>query len=129
LSWYALLQYLARVQPIGDLPLAGVLTSAPLQAFVVAVLPCPDPIITAALHRLHLQSVRVLAVVLDPATFPDAPNVGARGGAPSPLDAPALAADLNAAGLSTCLIRFGDDWAAQLQQAYHSAPLSVEAAL
>lgn len=121
LSLYALLQYLARVQPVGDLPLAHALARAALQAFVVVVLPYPDPAIAAYLRDLHVQNVRVLAVVLDPASFPDSPDETDAHAASS------LTSDLQSAGIDACLIRFGDDWVAQLQQAYHPAPLGVEA--
>ncbi len=140
LSWYALLQYLARVQPVGNLPLAQALSRAPLQTFVIAVLPYPDMAMAAALRELHYHKARVLAVILDGDSFPltpdpspREPNEGSRaqvgrggrehGGRVSPvqgdpmgMNAAALAGDLQAAGIETRLIRFGEDWVAQMQQ-------------
>jgi len=110
ISWYALLQYLARVQPVGDLPLAQALARVPTQAFVIAVLPYPDRGIVGLLRELHFQKARVLAVILDPETFPNfADTVGVA----------ALAGELQAAGVETRLIRFDDsteDWVTQLEE-------------
>ena len=125
ISWYALLQYLARVQPVGGLPLAQALFRVPLQAFVIAVLPYPDAAMIACLRELHQRKVRVLAVILDPESFP--PNhdrdVGALRAAPRQGMASSLASDLRAAGVETRLIRFGEDWVAQLLEAEQQVPM------
>jgi uncharacterized protein (DUF58 family) len=119
ISWYALLQYLARVQPVGDLPLAQALSRVPTQAFVIAVLPYPDSGIVSLLRELHFQKVRVLAVILDPESFP-AMSASLQGN-----EAAALAGELQAAGVETRLIRFGEDWVAQLE-ADRATAFSVE---
>jgi uncharacterized protein (DUF58 family) len=115
ISWYALLQYLARVQPVGDAPLAEALARVPVQAFVIAVLPYPDAGIAAYLRELHYRKARVLAVILDPASFPD--------GIPQS-DASTLAGELSASGIETRLIRYSDadDWADQLQEDVFAVP-------
>jgi uncharacterized protein (DUF58 family) len=102
-AWIALLEYLARVQPTGDKPLAHSLTSQPTQAFVAAILPWPDPRLVNALLELHHRKQQVLAVVLDPATFPTG---GESGGS--------LAGALTAAGITVRKVGFGADWAGQL---------------
>jgi uncharacterized protein (DUF58 family) len=116
ISWYALLQYLARVQPVGDLPLAEALARVPMQAFVIAVLPYPDAGIAATLRELHYRKARVLAVILDGGTFPDAER--AQHAAPLQNEARGLAGELSAVGIETRLIQFGamGDWVEQLQE-------------
>ncbi len=106
-SWYALLQYLARVQPVGEMPLAQALARISTQAFVVVVLPYPDAGMTSYLRELRFRGARVLAVVVDPESFPDRREMEQ--------SAPALVGDLQAAEIETRLIRFGEDWTAQLQ--------------
>jgi uncharacterized protein (DUF58 family) len=141
ISWYALLQYLARVQPVGALPLAQSLAGVPLQAFVIALLPYSDAGAAAFLRELRLRGARVLAVLFDAESFPLTPNAN-NVRVPSPtqagsgekdrlLSASALAGELAAAGIETRLIRYGEDWAAQLQEdrmfdenvgAFHAPP-------
>lgn len=101
-SWQALLQYLAHVQPSGTHPLSTLLGNHPTQAFVAAVIPWPDDRIVEALVNLS-RRVQVMVVVLDPESFPDGGPAGAR-----------LAGQLQAAGIEVYLIRFGEDWASQL---------------
>jgi uncharacterized protein (DUF58 family) len=103
IAWTTLLEYLARVQPDGDKPLAHILGHQPTQAFVAAILPWPDTAIAESLLELRRRNVHVLAVLLDPATFPSA---GA--------SANQLAGNLRAAGIEVRVIGFGDDWADQL---------------
>ncbi len=99
LSLFALLEYLARVQPVGALPIADALNGA-VEMFVAAVLPWPDPAVLEALLALRRRGLEVLAVALDPATFP--------AGGPS---AKPLADELQANGIDTRLVSSGDDWA------------------
>lgn len=101
----ALLQYLARVQPVGMRTLAGALAQ-PTQAFVAVVLPYPDESILSVLTELRQRGQRVLAVLLDGASFP-------AGGA----EARHLAGELRAAGIEARVIAYGMDWAAQLTDA------------
>jgi uncharacterized protein (DUF58 family) len=118
ISWYSLLQYLARVQPVGELSLTEALARVPLQAFVIAVLAYPDAGIVELLRDLHFRKVRVLAVVMDGESFPNAGTSAAN-----------LAGELVAAGIETRVIRFGvdGDWVSQLQEDSH--PISQEMAL
>lgn len=102
-AWSALLQYLARIQPTGKRPLAEVFGGHTTQAFVAAVIPWPDDRLLSTLNELRHKRADVLAVVLDPETFP-------AGGESGQWFASALAAG----GTDTRLIRFGDDWTAQL---------------
>jgi uncharacterized protein (DUF58 family) len=101
-SWQALLQYLARVQPTGTRPLLDILGNHPTQAFVAAVLPWPDETCVEPLVTLSRRA-QVMAAVLDPASFPDGGPEGGR-----------LAVQLQAAGIDVHLIRFGEDWTTQL---------------
>jgi uncharacterized protein (DUF58 family) len=100
-SWQALLQYLARVQPTGTHPLPTVLGNHPSQAFVAAVIPWPAERIVEALVN-QSRRVRVMAAVLDPESFPAGGPAGS-----------GLAGQLQAAGIEVHLIRFGEDWAGQ----------------
>jgi uncharacterized protein (DUF58 family) len=99
LSEIALLEYLARVQAVGTLPLHRLLAGRNTQAYIAVILPDPDPAYLDALTSLSRRGFGLLAVVLDPASFP--------GGGP-PGDG--LAAALRAGGIDTRLIRFGADW-------------------
>ena len=112
ISWYSLLQYLARVQPVGGVRLAQALAGVPLQAFVIAVLTYPDAGMVAALRELHFHKMRVLAVLVDGESFP---NAGAQSRAPLQ-SAANLAGELEASGIETRLIKFGEDWVSQLQE-------------
>ncbi len=111
ISWYSLLQYLARVTPVGALSLGEALARVPLPAFLIVVLPYPDAGIAATLRDLHVRQARVLAVILDPETFP----IGTHDRAPLQSDARSLASELSAAGIETRLIRFGESWITQLE--------------
>ncbi|MEP7287004.1 MAG: DUF58 domain-containing protein [Chloroflexota bacterium] len=110
-SRWALLQYLARVQPTGIATLPRVLGRQALQTFAAVILPWPDRAIVEPLLELHRRRVEVLAVVIDPQTFPS-------GGLSTPSAAP-LVDELRALGIETCYIRFtqdGEDWAQQLSE-------------
>ncbi len=101
-SWMALLQYLARVQPTGKRPLASVMGHHPTQAFVAVVIPWPDASVVERLVELSRRA-QVMAAVLDPASFPDGGPAGGQ-----------VAGQLQAAGIEVHLIRYGQDWASQL---------------
>jgi uncharacterized protein (DUF58 family) len=106
-SWKALLQYLARVQPIGIRPLSSVMGDHSTQAFVATVIPWTDFSIVERLAGLSRRA-QVMAAVLDPASFPE--------GGPS---ARPFAGQLQSAGIEVHLIRYGEDWASQLAQFRH----------
>lgn len=97
LTLTTLLEYLARVEPVGDEPLHLTGIGA---AFVIAVLPYPDEAAGGVLRQLAARRLPVLAYILDPASFPDALAV----------DAGAFAAGLQADGVETRLTRYGEDW-------------------
>jgi uncharacterized protein (DUF58 family) len=101
----SLLEYLARVQPTGGRSLARVLEGGlPATCPCVAViLPWPDGSALEALVELHYRGLAVLAVLLDPTSFPD--------GGPS---AGLLTDALRAADVETCFVQFGADWRDQL---------------
>jgi uncharacterized protein (DUF58 family) len=96
-----LLEYLARVQPSGGRPVASVVEGGVLPATpcVVAVLPWPDADAVGALSDLRHRGMSVLAILLDPASFP-------AGGSP----AGPLSDELRAVGIETNLVQFGDEW-------------------
>jgi uncharacterized protein (DUF58 family) len=102
-GWMALLQYLARVQPIAKRPLPQVIGRQVTQHFVAVILPWPDDSITEPLLDLQTRSIELLAVLPDPATFP-------AGG----LSSKALASQLSANNIENRVLEFGNDWAIQL---------------
>jgi uncharacterized protein (DUF58 family) len=99
----ALLEYLARVQPTGAHTLADILSNRPTQTFVAVILPWPDDSVVESLVALHQRGCEVLAVVLDPESFP-------AGGIPGA----SLADGLPSAEIESRLIRFRKDWTEQL---------------
>lgn len=103
LSRIAMLEYLARVQPSGEHRLARFLEGPRLQSFVAVLIPWPDPVVLAPLATLYHQGYELLAVLLEPESFP-------AGG----LSARALADQIAASGIDTRLVRFGEDWVKQL---------------
>jgi uncharacterized protein (DUF58 family) len=103
--WTALLQYLARVQPTGNRRLADVVGNQPTQAFVAAIFPWPDTAAISTLMEIRHRRAEILALVLDPATFPDQGD-----------GAGAFASQLTGDGIETREIAFGEDWAVQLSE-------------
>ena len=99
-----LLQYLARIQPTGNRQIGNVIGGRTTQRFVAVMLPYPDAAAVDALSKLRQQGVDVLAVIMDGTSFPT-------GGASSS----SLAGALLAAGMMVREVRFGDDWAGQLE--------------
>jgi hypothetical protein len=104
-SWSAVLQYLARVQPTGKRHLIQVIGNQPAQTSVAAIFPWPDPAALEALLTLAHRRANVLAVVIDPATFP--------AGGESAND---FAVQLQVSGIETRVVNFGDDWTIQLSE-------------
>jgi hypothetical protein len=83
--------------------LADVLNNRAAQTFVAVILPWPDSTIVESLVALRHRGLEVLAVLLDPESFPS--------GGPS---ARVLADELSALGIESRLIKFGDDWTTKL---------------
>ena len=104
-SWPVLLDYLARIQPAGRRTLVDLLAMPRLPTFLAVILPWPNDDVAALLALRQRQRAGLLAVLLDPASFP--------AGGPS---AAPLAAELGAAGVPTRLVRFdpAGGWAEQL---------------
>jgi uncharacterized protein (DUF58 family) len=68
LSWWALMNYLARVQGEGDEPFTDCLQGLAM-TFVAAILTAPDRAAVESLVELRRSGLSVLAVVIDPAPF------------------------------------------------------------
>jgi uncharacterized protein (DUF58 family) len=66
LSWWGLLNYLARVQNDGQTPLAEVLTTLPPLPFVVALISHPDEATQRALASLRQKGAKALALFITP---------------------------------------------------------------
>lgn len=105
LTQTALLEFLARVEWGNVSSFAESLSNRSVQMLLAAIIPWPDPAIVTPLIALRNRGVGVLAIVLDPASFPD--------GGP---DGRALATQLATADIDTRLLRFGEDWARQLAE-------------
>lgn len=105
ISWSAVLQYLARIQPTGKRHLSQVIGNQPTQASVAVILPWPDPRVIESLLSLAHKRVNIMAVIIDPATFP---MEGA--------SASNFAAQLQGAGIETRVVHFGEDWVVQLSE-------------
>lgn len=69
LRWWAMLNYLARVEAAGDESFASCLGHLPAQAFVVALCPSPDLTVIDPLAALRRRGVGVMAVVIDPRPY------------------------------------------------------------
>ncbi len=103
ISEMALLQYLARVQPIGQRPMTNVIGGQMTQHFLAVLLPYPDTQAVEALVALRQQGIEVLAVVIKGTSFP---VVGA--------SSATMVDQLLAADVMVRQISFGNDWAGQL---------------
>jgi uncharacterized protein (DUF58 family) len=106
LSRERLLEVLAKVQPAGIRRMGEVIGGQGRGAFVAAVLPYPDESVLPALAALQAGGARVLAILIDPATYPER-----RQEMPSAL---ALQGALASARIDTRLIGHGDDWTEML---------------
>ena len=105
LSWEALMQLLARAEPAGSMRLADLLPSQSYQTFVAVMIPWPEQDALTPQLDLKGRGLDVLAVVLDPASFPD-------GG---PASGP-LVDGLRAAGIEAALVQFGKDLGEQIAE-------------
>jgi uncharacterized protein (DUF58 family) len=103
LAWDSLMQYLAHLQPVGKRPLDQIIGRRITQQFVAVILAWPEPAALDSLRSLKQQGINVLAVLIDPASFPT----------PGP-SAESFAATLRAQQIEVRVIQFGSDWARQL---------------
>lgn len=110
-AWLGLLQYLARIQAAGSSTLAQVLSNQTTHAFVAVILPYPDESVVPVLERLRQRKVEVLAVVLDPQSFPAGGETAA-----------SLVGSLQSANIDVRPVTFGDDWATQLSETGQTRP-------
>jgi uncharacterized protein (DUF58 family) len=113
-----LLEYLARVQPAGERPLAEVLEEGPPppSPCVAVILPWPDPDSLSALGGLRHRGLALSVILLDPASFP----------ASGPSAVP-LADEFRASGLEVSLVRFGEDWREQIDPQQLSMVVNADA--
>lgn len=105
LSWWGLMNYLARVESGGEVPFDECLRRLPLGTLVAAILPAPDPGVLAPLADLRRAGLSVLAVIVDPAAF-----VPAGAGHAFGIQARRLAAELESVGISARLVGSEPDW-------------------
>jgi hypothetical protein len=115
-SWGALMQYMARIEPDGSLPLSEVMIGQAFQTFVAVIIPWPDQDVLPALLSLKHRGLDVLAVIPDPASFP--------AGGPS---ARALVDSLHGADIDMAMLHFGRDLAEQLSET-SAEPAAMEPA-
>lgn len=108
LSWWGLMNYLARVQGDGEESFAECLRGLRATQFVAALLTIPDESAIAPLVELHHQGVGVLAVIIDPTPFVPIEWGGTH-------RAQDVAATLAAEGLSTRIIGDEQDWERTLE--------------
>lgn len=99
LLWEHVLEYLAKVTPQITPALPDLLARQPVQQYVAAIIAYPDIALIEPLVALHRRGIHVLAVLCDPASFPT--------GGDSILS---ITDSLQAAGIETRLIRYGDNW-------------------
>jgi uncharacterized protein (DUF58 family) len=66
LSWWAVLNYLAKVENDGHEPLAKVLSRLPASTFVVVLISRPHETMIKALSRLALSGRQTLAIFITP---------------------------------------------------------------
>jgi uncharacterized protein (DUF58 family) len=104
-SRWALLQYLARVQSVGKRKLAHVIGQQPMQTFAAIILPYPDRSVIETLVSLYHRRIEILAVVIDPSTFPESGPSSAT-----------FVDEIRSIGIDVCHIKFGEDWASQLSE-------------
>ena len=108
LSWWALMNYLARVQAEGDEPFAECLqgfTTAGVATttFMAAILTAPDGAAVEPLIELRRSGLSVLAVVIDPTPFFSGAQL-------SPGQVDAVAGPLVAGGVSVRVVGPEPDW-------------------
>lgn len=97
MTLHSLLEYLARVQPAGQMRLSELIEGRALQSFVLALLPWPDPEALVSLARVQAQGLQTAAVCIDPATFPAGGPAGLAAG--------------REGGPAIYSLGFGEDWA------------------
>lgn len=102
-SWWALMNYLARVEGEGDEPFAECLEDLGATTCVAAILTAPDPAAVEPLVKLRRFGLSVLAVVIDPASF-----LGEGGDQPSKVGG--VVGALVTGGVSVRVIGGEPDW-------------------
>jgi uncharacterized protein (DUF58 family) len=107
-SWWGVMNYLARVQGEGEESFAECLCGLRATQFVAALLTIPDEAVIASLIELQRQGIGVLTVVIDPAPFLPVEWGGTH-------RAQDVASSLAAEGLSTCVIGDEPDWERTLE--------------
>lgn len=108
LTWWALMNYLARVQPSGDDSFAACLRSLRATGYVAVLLPAPDPSVLEPLAHLRHLGLGVLALIVDPTQFLPAEPGGAN-------QAQALVTTLKMNGIEARLIDNRPDWESLLE--------------
>jgi uncharacterized protein (DUF58 family) len=103
LSWWGLMNALARVQAAGEESFADCLRGLRATSFVAAILPSPDEGAIAPLVELKRLGLGVLAVVIDPNPF--LPDGWGKSG-----KANAVAGVLKMNDVSVCVIDDEPDW-------------------
>lgn len=99
-----LLEYLARVEAVGQRPLEELIEGSVLQTFVALILPWPDETACTAIQAINRRGLEALAVVINPSSFPQ----------PGP-DARPFANALQSADVEVALIQYGESWTTQLE--------------
>lgn len=118
LSWWGMMNYLARVQGEGDESFAECLRGLRATQFVAALFTVPDEASIAPLIELQRQGVGVLAVVIDPVPFLPVEWGGTR-------RAQEVAATLAAEGISTRLIGDEPNWERTLEAEISDSTLAT----
>lgn len=106
-SWEGLMGYLARIQPNGGRPFGEVLAAQSWQGSAAVLIPWPADDILSSLLAIRRQGFYLLAVLLEPPSFPESGPTARR-----------LASRLTAAGVECRLLQYDEevDWAEQLER-------------
>lgn len=112
LVWETLMQYSARVQPRADATLPDLLSHRAMQLYIAVVMTWPDKNAIEPIIALKQRGSRVLAVLIDPRSFPAFNQDDPSDSAMQP-----IANALQAADVETRLLGYGDDWSQVLSDA------------
>ncbi len=109
LSWWAMMNYLARVAADEAAPFADCLRGARPGGFVAAIFPAPDYAAVEALVDLRRRGAGVMAIVIDPAAF--------HPGRTDEFDqAGAIRAHLRSHGIDVRVVTAGPEWQRPLEE-------------